>query len=83
MDARPAAPVAPPPGAPTVERVVAAVRRGRSVGWRVGMLAAGALLAGGGVALVLWPFLLAYAVGGGLVALGALLAVTALAARGG
>lgn len=82
MDARPGAPALPADDAGAAD-VGAAVRRGRSVGWRVGMLAAGALLAGGGVALVRWPFLLAYAVGGGLVVLGALLALTAFAARGG
>jgi hypothetical protein len=55
---------------------------GRSFAWRVGALAAGLATLGAGVALVVWPRLLAWTVGGALGALGLLLVVSAFAARG-
>jgi hypothetical protein len=58
------------------------VRDGRTLGWRVGMLLAGAVVAGAGVALFVWPWLLSWMAGAVLAALGAVLLVSAVAARG-
>jgi hypothetical protein len=55
---------------------------GRSLGWRLGMLVGGAAIAGAGVATILWPRLLAFAVGGALALVGLVLVVSAFAARG-
>ena len=55
---------------------------GRSVGWRLGMLGGGLLLAGAGVALYVWPQLLTLAVSGILALVGLFLVVSALLARG-
>ena len=55
---------------------------GRSAGWRLGMAVAGGLVAGAGVALFLWPWLLIWLLSGLLVLVGLFLVVSALAARG-
>jgi hypothetical protein len=55
---------------------------GRSPAWRLGMAVAGAAFGAAGVALVLWPRLLAYAVGGAFGLLALFCLVSAVAARG-
>lgn len=56
-------------------------RPGRSLAWRGGMALTGALCVGTGVALVLWPAILAYVVAAGFASLGAFLLLTSVAAR--
>ena len=56
---------------------------GRSLRWRLGGGVLGIAFAAAGAALVLWPHLLAWVVGGGLAVLGVALTVSAVAARGG
>jgi hypothetical protein len=55
---------------------------GRSLGWRVRTAAFGAILGGAGWAVVRWPQAIVWAVGGVLGALGLLLVVSAVAAKG-
>ncbi len=55
---------------------------GRSVRWRIGMLLGGALVGGAGVALFVWPQILIWLLSGALVALGALLVLSGVFARG-
>ena len=55
---------------------------GRSLGWRLAMAAGGLLAAGTGLAVILVPRILAWAVGGTLAIVGLLLLVSALSARG-
>jgi len=58
------------------------VQVGRPSSWRVVLASAGALFAAVGVAVIVWPQVLAYAVGGVFVAFGAFLLLSSLAARG-
>lgn len=55
---------------------------GRAFSWRAGLAFAGSLCCAAGLAVILWPQLLAYAVGGAFLGLGAMLLLSALAARG-
>lgn len=55
---------------------------GRSPNWRLGMIVGGSLIAGAGVALYVWPWLLIWLVSGTLVALGAVLVLSGFCARG-
>ncbi len=55
---------------------------GRTAGWRLGMLAGGALLGGIGYAVLRWPQLIVWCVAGAFFALGALVALSAIFARG-
>ena len=55
---------------------------GRSFGWRLGMAAVGALAAGAGVAVVLYPYVLRYAIGGVLALVGLFFVASAVLARG-
>lgn len=55
---------------------------GRRPGWRIGMALAGALLAGAGVALFLWPALLIWLLSGLLVLAGVFCVLSAVLARG-
>jgi hypothetical protein len=55
---------------------------GRTLAWRAGAAAAGLVAAGAAVVLVLWPHLLAWAVAAALGAVGVLLVLSALLARG-
>src|SRR5262245_22959574 len=55
---------------------------GRSFGWRLGATFFGLVFLAAGGAVILWPALLSYAVGGMLGAFGLFLLATALAARG-
>ena len=57
-------------------------RDGRSSGWRLGMLAGAALLGGVGYAVLRWPEIIVWCIAGTFFALGALLACSALFARG-
>jgi hypothetical protein len=57
-------------------------RDGRTLGWRVGTALSGAAVAGAGVAVVAWPWLVGWVVGGALASVGVLLVVSAFAARG-
>jgi hypothetical protein len=57
-------------------------REGRSIAWRTVISFLGAVLVGIGVVVIVWPQVLAYAVGGLFVAFGALLLLSSLAARG-
>jgi len=70
--------VAPQPG--PARGIVTDV--GRGLRWRLGVGVLGLALAAGGGALILWPHLLAWAVGGSLGLVGLVLAVSAIAARG-
>ncbi len=58
------------------------VQVGRRFSWRVLLAFAGALFAGVGAAEIVWPQVLAYAVGGVFVAFGGFLLLSSLAARG-
>ena len=55
---------------------------GRSSSWRLGMILGGLAVAGAGVALYWWPWLLIWVISGGLVALGAVLVLSGICARG-
>lgn len=57
-------------------------RGGRSVRWRLLMLAAGALVAGYGVLVLVEPRVLVWTIAGCTFAVGAVLALSALIARG-
>lgn len=59
-----------------------APKDGRSFGWRLAMLAAGAVCGGAAVLLFVWPRLLAWAVAALLAGLCLLLVASALLARG-
>lgn len=71
------------PGAPPLPEPAAPRDPGRSLRWRVATLLAGAALSGAGVSVILWPAVLAYAVGGAVALLGGFFLVSAFAARGG
>ncbi|MBL9088807.1 MAG: hypothetical protein JNM10_16835 [Planctomycetia bacterium] len=58
------------------------VQVGRSFSWRAALGFAGALCCGAGLAVILWPQVLAYAVGGTFLAFGGMMLLSALAARG-
>lgn len=70
------------PGAPLTSPPAAPRDPGRSLRWRAVTALAGALVAGAGLAVILWPAILAYAVGGAIAVVGVFLVVTAIAARG-
>jgi hypothetical protein len=55
---------------------------GRTLRWRIGMIASGALLCGFAAALVWWPALLAWTVAVGCAGLGLLCVASAFLARG-
>ena len=55
---------------------------GRSFGWRLGAIFFGLVFLAAGGAVILWPALLAYTIGGMLGAFGIFLVATAVAARG-
>jgi hypothetical protein len=57
-------------------------RDGRGGGWRLGMLLGAAVLGGIGYAVLRRPQIIVWCVAGAFFALGALLAVSALLARG-
>ena len=57
-------------------------RDGRTLGWRLGMLLGAGFLGGIGYAVVRWPQLLVWAVAGVFFALAAVLALSAMLARG-
>jgi len=56
---------------------------GRSFSWRLGTTFFGLAFLAAGAAVILWPAILSYAVGGMLGAFGLFLLATAMAARGG
>lgn len=56
---------------------------GRTPSWRLSMLIAGLVLAGIGVAILLWPWLIVWAIAGVFLLLGAFCLLSALLARGG
>ncbi len=58
------------------------VQVGRSFSWRAALGFAGALCCAAGLTVILWPQVLAYAVGGAFLALGGTMLLSALAARG-
>jgi hypothetical protein len=58
------------------------VQVGRSFSWRAVLGFAGALCCAAGLTVILWPQVLAYAVGGAFLALGGTMLLSALAARG-
>ncbi len=55
---------------------------GRSMRWRVGMLVAGLIAIGAGVAVYLWPQIIVWTIAGCFALLGSILVVSALMARG-
>jgi hypothetical protein len=55
---------------------------GRPLSWRVGMLTGAALLGGVGYAVLRWPQIIQWSISAVFFALAALLAVSALLARG-
>lgn len=57
-------------------------RDGRGSGWRIGMLLAAVVLGGVGYAVLRWPQLIVWCVAGAFFVLGALLALSALFAKG-
>ncbi|MEO5726229.1 MAG: hypothetical protein ABI134_19795 [Byssovorax sp.] len=70
------------PGAPPIPEAAVPRDPGRSLAWRAGTTVAGLGFVAAGVAVILWPAIVAYAVGGAIALLGAFLVVSALAARG-
>ncbi len=56
---------------------------GRSMSWRVGMVIAGLLIGGFGVAILIWPWIIVWAIASVFLLVGAVLIVSALLARGG
>ena len=70
------------PGAPPLPGPSAPPDPGRPLPRRLGTALAGLVLAGAGLSVILWPAVLAYAVGGAIALLGAFFVVTAFAARG-
>jgi len=64
------------------ERPATTPQDGRTPGWRLGMLAAAALLGGGGYAILRWPQIIVWCVAGVFFALALFLAASALLARG-
>ncbi len=54
---------------------------GRSAEWKLGMMLGGVALAGFGIAIIVWPMLLIWLVGGAFVLLGLILGLSGILAR--